>query len=112
MELKIEPETLPWTEGRVKNFFGKDLIQLKNGGLKLVKVAAGAVYPVHQHPDKTEYAYVLDGRPAFRIDEMVYQGSTGDFFIFPSKVRHAIINESSSECLLLVGAIMNEHQSQ
>jgi len=46
MQKKIAPENLEWKEGKVKNFFGKELISLKNGTLKLIKVAPQASYPL------------------------------------------------------------------
>ena len=96
-----------WETGKVKGFSGKNLIDLKNGGLKLVKVEAFASYPVHLHPDKTEYVYILEGSPIIGIDETNYIGKKGEFFIFPDAIKHSIQNPTDSECLLLVGAISN-----
>lgn len=105
MENKINPETIEWTEGKVKNFYGRDLLVLENGTLKMVKVAPHASYPEHLHPDKTEYIYVLNGCPNIIIGENNYDGKIGDFFIFPKKIKHAIQNNTNEESILLVGAI-------
>lgn len=105
MNKKIIPEKLEWSEGRVKNFFGKELITLQNGSLKLIKVAPLTSYPEHLHPDKTEYAYVLEGNPDFSIGEENFTGKPADFFIFPKNEKHAIHNNTNAECLLLIGSI-------
>ncbi|MGC4232111.1 MAG: cupin domain-containing protein [Niabella sp.] len=104
-KLKIIPSEMEWTYGKVKGFAGKDLIKLDNGTLKLVKVEAGASYPTHQHPDKTEFAYVVSGTPEFMIGETTFQSQCGDFFIFPRQEMHSIHNHSNGLCELLIGAI-------
>lgn len=53
---KVESNTLDWTAGKVKGFYAKQFIDLDNGTVKLIRVDAKAVYPLHRHPDKTEYA--------------------------------------------------------
>jgi len=94
-----------WKEGRVKNFFGKDLLSLDNGSVKLVRVVSQAIYPEHIHPDRTEYVYVLKGFRNFQIDQEEFSAKPDEFYVFPSKVKHAIRNYCDSECLLLVGNI-------
>ncbi|PCJ27856.1 MAG: hypothetical protein COA97_02670 [Flavobacteriales bacterium] len=101
------PDLMNWETGKVKGFSGKNLIDLKNGGLKMVKVAANATYPSHLHPEKTEFIYVLEGNPIIEIGEENYNGKQGNFFILPHAVKHSIINPTELECLLLVGAINN-----
>jgi len=98
---------LAWKSGRVKGFSGKDLITLANGGLKMVKIDALATYPLHLHPDKTEFIYVLDGTPKITIGAENYNGEKGDFFILPQSIKHSIANPLETECLLLVGAVKN-----
>ncbi|MGZ3864272.1 MAG: cupin domain-containing protein [Bacteroidia bacterium] len=107
MNNRIDPQELQWKEGNVKNFFGKELLSLGNGAIKLVRIAPSAHYPEHIHPDKTEYAYVLEGCPHFLIGPDEFAGKPHEFFVFPSNIRHAIQNRSDSECLLLVGAVKN-----
>lgn len=101
----INTDLIEWTSSKVKGFLSKELINLNNGGLKLVKIEPHSKYPIHEHPDKTEFVYVLQGNPEFLIDNICHKGSQGMFFIFPAKSSHAIFNESSSACLILVGAI-------
>jgi quercetin dioxygenase-like cupin family protein len=105
--MKISPDTLDWKEGKVKNFSGKELISLANGSLKLVKVAPLSSYPEHIHPDKTEYAFVLEGSPHFISDGKEFECSRGEFFIFHPNTKHAIHNKTNSGCILLIGAIRN-----
>ncbi|MHB8260002.1 MAG: cupin domain-containing protein [Bacteroidia bacterium] len=107
MENKIKPSELDWTTGKVKGFCGKELIDIDKGSVKLVKISPFATYPDHVHPDKTEYAYVIAGCPEFEIDNKHYTSEQGDFFIFPTKVKHAIKNKTDAECILLIGAIIN-----
>lgn len=105
MKNKIMPDLLEWTSGKVDGFTGKGLLELKNGSLKMVKVAPFGKYPIHIHPDKTEYAYVIQGHPKFTIGTADFIGDEGDFFIFPASIKHGIQNPSKSEAILLVGSI-------
>ncbi len=106
MEHKINHGKLDWSSGQVKGFYGKELLALKQGGVKLVRINEHATYPSHQHPKKTEYVQVLEGRPDFIIDGKNYVSEPGDFFIFPVGAMHAIENNTPAKCLLLVGSIM------
>ncbi|HRN93488.1 MAG: cupin domain-containing protein [Chitinophagales bacterium] len=108
MSNKVVPAQMEWHEGQVKNFFGKDLLKVGNGTVKVVKVAPLAEYPAHRHPDKTEFVYVLSGNPSFLIGNEEYDAQPNEFYIFPTRVNHAISNKTNSECLLLVGGIKNE----
>ena len=98
---------MDWKTGKIKGFSGKNLIDVKNGGLKMVKVDSFAAYPSHLHPNKTEFIYVLEGSPKIYIGDSNYSGEKGDFFILPNSVKHSITNPVDSECLLLVGSINN-----
>ena len=69
---KVDVTDLDWKTGQVKGFLGKEFIQLSNGGVKLVLIEPMAIYPVHIHPDKTEFAYVIDGNPEFFIDSQYF----------------------------------------
>ena len=105
MENYKKTSLMEWQAGKVKGFSGKDLISLENGGVKMVRVDPYAEYPVHLHPKKTEFVYVLEGMPTITINEEEYKGEKGDFFILPDSLRHSIANPTINECLLLVGAI-------
>lgn len=98
---------MDWASGKVDGFQGNDLIELENGGLKKVKVNPQAIYPTHQHPNKTEYIYVLAGKPKITIGTEIFNGQPGDFFILPPSIDHAIANLFDTNCELLVGAINN-----
>jgi len=104
---KVDLIDLAWKAGQVKGFLGKECIQLTNGGVKLVLIEAMAIYPVHIHPDKTEFAFVIEGNPEFFIDSQSFIGKSGDFFIFPNNVKHSIKNNSAVESLVLIGSIKN-----
>lgn len=91
--------------GQSKKLFWKRINLFKNGTLKLIKVAPQASYPLHHHPDKTEYAYVLKGSPEFEISGEHFTGKPDEFFIFPQNENHTILNKTDETCLMLVGAI-------
>ncbi|HET6243712.1 MAG: cupin domain-containing protein [Bacteroidetes bacterium] len=105
--MKIKSDLFEWTAGKVKGFSGKELLNQEKGTLKLVKVDSLSVYPEHIHPDKTEYAYVIQGNPEFIIDSVHHTSETGDFLVFPVNTKHSIQNNTSSECILLVGSVEN-----
>ena len=105
MEHQKKTNSLDWITGKVKGFQGKNLIEMKNGGLKKVKVDSFSTYPSHLHPNKTEYIYVLEGKPKITIGDKIYHGNKDDFFTLPNSIKHSIENPFDSECILLVGAI-------
>lgn len=107
MKAKTGRGAIDWTVGNVKGFSSKQLINLDNGTVKMVQVHSHAEYPLHRHPDKTEYAYVIDGNLEFTIGDEMYSGEPGDFFIFGTLTMHAIHNKTSKEGILLIGAIKN-----
>lgn len=107
MENYIKPKLLNWENTKIKGFQSKQLIEMQNGGLKLIKVEPTSIYPLHNHPDKTEFIYVLEGMPEIIIGDHHHKGAKEDFFILPQSVHHSIINNSLNDCILLVGAIKN-----
>ena len=107
MSNKIKPDTHNWSEGKVKGFHGKEFINLEKGSVKLVKIDSLAIFPEHLHPEKTEYAFVIEGTPEFMIDNESYKSEVGDFFIFPVGKKHEIKNNTNETCILLIGSIKN-----
>lgn len=107
MENYKKTSLMEWEAGKVKGFSGKNLIDMENGVFKMVKVDSFSAYPSHQHPNKTEFIYVLEGSPKITIAEKDYEGEKDDFFVLPSSIKHSIENTSDSACILLVGAINN-----
>ncbi len=57
--MKTTPEKLNWEFGKAARFCGKTLLDKENVGIKLVKATPLANDPIHQHPNKTEFIYVL-----------------------------------------------------
>lgn len=55
MKNYIKPNLLHWENTKINGFASKQLIDMPNGGLKLIKVEPNSVYPLHNHPDKTEF---------------------------------------------------------
>jgi quercetin dioxygenase-like cupin family protein len=103
--MKIDTNLLEWTAGKVKGFSGKELISSDSASVKLIRIEPFSAYPQHVHPDRTEYAYVLKGKPGFNIDCTRSSGEIGDFFVFPVNQRHSIMNETDQDCVLLIWAI-------
>ncbi|HJV45964.1 MAG TPA: cupin domain-containing protein [Bacillota bacterium] len=102
---EVNPQQLSWKAMAVKGFEGKGLIDLSGGGLKMVRLQPGATYPVHQHPEKTEFAFVLEGTLEATVADQVYIGQRGMFYSFPVGIQHGLRNPSEEETVLLVGAI-------
>ena len=96
---------LKWTSGKIPGFLGKDLLNTDQATIKLVKVEPHSKYPEHIHPDKTEFAFVIEGNPEFIINQINYVSEVHDFFIFPSNLPHSIINNTNQPCLLLIGGL-------
>jgi quercetin dioxygenase-like cupin family protein len=95
-------------EGKVKGFSGADLLSLKNGSIKLVQINPKSDYPIHIHPDKTEFLYVLKGVVTCQVDADNYIVNEGDFITFPAKSKHKIENCSTDSATVLVGGIKEE----
>ncbi|MGM5471234.1 cupin domain-containing protein [Flavobacteriaceae bacterium LMO-SS05] len=107
MENYKKTNLMDFEAGKVKGFSGMNLINLENGGFKKVKVSPFSTYPSHLHPNKTEFIYVLTGKPKITIGQHNYEGEQDDFFVLPSSIKHSIDNPTDTECFILVGAINN-----
>lgn len=101
----IHIDDLVCHEGKVKGFYGADLLNLAQGGIKVVKVAPKASYPMHVHPDKTEFVYLIKGIVNCYIENENYDLTIGNFAIFPKGMMHKIENPSDFEATLLIGNI-------
>lgn len=101
----IKTDQMEWKTMPVQGIYGKELFNQENGSFKLVKLEANANYPIHQHPDKTEFAYVLEGELEATIGENVYTGTTGAFFTFPVGNKHGLHNPTQKLTVVLIGAV-------
>jgi quercetin dioxygenase-like cupin family protein len=95
----------PWQATPVEGVFGRDLLASPEGTAKLIRLMPGARYPLHRHPGRTEYTYVLAGSPRLIVDGRTYDASAGDFVTFPAGAPHALENQGETEALLFVGAV-------
>lgn len=111
MEYNIKFNSVEWKRGKIKGFLFKELFDQENGSLKLIRVEPESSYPMHKHADKTEYAVVLEGNPEMMIENNYYTGVIGDVFIFPSNAIHAISNNTTGHCILIIGSIKNNEKS-
>lgn len=79
------------------------LMETGDGTVKLLQMDADGYSPLHQHPDRYEWIYVLEGRLETEADGVVQVLDPGDFREFPTQVPHRLNALVSS--LALVGAI-------
>ncbi len=98
---------LEWKSTPVKGVSAKELIALSEGTAKLIRLEAHSQYPVHQHPDRSEYAYVLEGTPTLFDGQTHHPCRPGDFVTFPARTPHSLGNASDLPVLLFVGAIFH-----
>lgn len=102
---EINTHELQWKAMLIKGFVGKNLLEHENGSFKIVKIQPGATFPLHQHPEKTEFAYVLKGTLEATIGDQVYTGGSGMFYRFPTGIQHGLRNPGQVETVVLIGAI-------
>jgi len=112
MENLKKTNNLNWVAGKIKGFHAKNLLEMENGSLKMIKVDSFASYPYHAHPKKTEYIYVLEGRPKITIEDEIFIGEKEDFFILPNSSKHSIENPFIAQCILLVGSIRTSFEKE
>jgi quercetin dioxygenase-like cupin family protein len=108
MNVKTEPQKLPWQAGKVQGFCSKDLLHQDAASIRLLKIEPGAAYPPHIHPDKTEFVYILEGEAHLHIADQSYTAQPGEFYVFPQMIRHSISNPQPASCTLLIGAIQED----
>ena len=89
----------------IEGVSARELITLKEGTAKLIRLAPGAAYPEHQHPDRTEFTYVVSGRPRLFDGTVHHDCVPGDCVTFPAKTKHSLGNPGTEEVVLLAGAI-------
>jgi mannose-6-phosphate isomerase-like protein (cupin superfamily) len=112
MQKFIKPAEMDWTKGKVRGFDAKNLLDLQNGSVKLVRVSPQSEYPIHLHPDKTEYIFVLKGSVSCKVGSEKISVSANEFLIFPENMEHNISNPLTDQALLLVGAVRSDKSGQ
>jgi quercetin dioxygenase-like cupin family protein len=105
---EINTHKIDWESMPVRGFEGKPLMEHLNGSLKIVKIQPGSNYPLHQHPDKTEFAYVIDGILEATIGDTTFTGKNGYFYQFPVGIKHALNNPTERETIVLIGSFKEE----
>lgn len=105
MEQIINHKNAAWLAGNIQGFSSNDILNQKNGGIKYLKVDPGAEYPEHIHPDKTEYAIIMEGNPQITINKQNYPAVPGDVFLFPPNIKHAISNQTQQTSILIIGSL-------
>lgn len=105
MEQTINHKNAVWHDGKISGFSSNEILNQENGDLKYLKVEPGAEYPEHIHPDKTEYAVVMEGNPQITINTQNYSANPGDVFLFPPHAKHAISNKMQQTSILIIGSL-------
>lgn len=101
----VRPDNMLWESTNVQGFSSKNLILLNNGGIKMIRIAPMADYPIHIHPDKTEFVFVLEGSISCTIAKEEVHCDKGEMVVFPIGIKHNIHNSGSSNAVVLVGNI-------
>lgn len=105
----MQTKEMNWETSKVNGIFSRNLLDDKNGTFKMIKLAPNSTYPIHRHPDKTEFAYVLQGTLAATIGEEEFTGEEGAFFTFPVGTMHGLRNmDQDKETIILVGSIVKK----
>ncbi len=107
----IHTDKMPWEPISVAGISVKDLVHQAHGTAKLIRLAAYAQYPEHRHPNRTEYVYVLRGVLTVTIDGERQEASSGDFMLIPQNILHALVNNTPTDVVLWVGAIIPGSES-
>ena len=107
MSQHIKPENLEWKQTSVDGFSSKELISQGNGGVKLIRIEPNSIYPLHEHPEKLEYIYILEGTIEVQIGENNFTGTKGEFLSLPHSIKHSISNSNSETSIILIGSIKN-----
>ena len=106
----IKYQGILWKSAQVNGFFSNEVLNLSSGNLKFVKIEPCSQFPIHIHVEKTECAVVIEGNPDITINDMHYSGRVGDVFVFPPRVKHAIGNNTSQDCVLLITSLTIDEQ--
>ncbi|GMV53816.1 MAG: cupin domain-containing protein [Chlorobi bacterium] len=108
---KVDLTKLEWKTGTLQQLQRKELLNVDNGTVKLIRILPQQTYPEHFHPNHTEYAFVLSGKPLIRIGGDEYLAQPNEFYIFPASTKHSIQNHADDECVIILGSITNKQQS-
>lgn len=60
----------------------------------------GCRVPLHSHVEE-EVFYIIDGKPTFRLGDMIMEAGPGATIIIPSKTPHAWINRTESDVRMI-----------
>ncbi|MEM0158721.1 MAG: cupin domain-containing protein [Thermoplasmataceae archaeon] len=106
MEKTGSATEIEWTQvsKAVEGIFQHLEVQRKNGTIKFLKFDPGSSYPVHHHPDRVEWLYVLSGRMIATIDSVEHDLAKGEFATFMVNSNHSL-RAGKDGALVLVVAI-------
>lgn len=99
---------LAWEPTNVAGYEQKWLFKHEGGTYKLVRIQPGARFPLHRHPDRTEYAYVLEGILEATLEGQTMRIAPHGFAEFPAGAEHGLYNPGAEPAIVQIGAIV-EH---
>ncbi|TAM58579.1 cupin domain-containing protein [bacterium] len=102
---------LAWEPTSVAGYEQKWLVKRDGGTYKLIRIQPGARFPLHRHPDRTEYAYVLEGVLEATIEGRTFRIAPHGFAEIPAGVEHGLYNPGPAPTIAQVGAIKDHAAS-
>ncbi len=63
---------------------------MDSGTIRFLKFKPGAMYPMHHHPDRFEWVYVVEGSMETEIEGEKSIMKKGEFRSFPVMVKHSL----------------------
>lgn len=82
-----------------------------SGTIKFLKFKPGAVYPMHYHPDRFEWIYVLEGSLETEIEGERKVMKKGEFRAFPVMVKHSLHAGKSGSTVIICSLMCRKKES-
>lgn len=94
----------PWEPAPVEGVSWQLLKDVPEGTIKRFRLQAGATYPLHHHPDRSEWVYLVEGTLTLTLGSAVQELHPGDFAWIPARLPHGLGNQTGDLVEFLVGA--------
>ncbi|MCL6562497.1 MAG: cupin domain-containing protein [Firmicutes bacterium] len=104
MDWLVRTSELPWEPAPVEGVSWQLLQEVPQGTIKRFRLQPGASYPVHHHPDRSEWVYTVVGTLTVTLGSTVQELQPGDFAWIPVGLAHGLGNQTDEVVEFLVGA--------
>ncbi|WP_393972221.1 cupin domain-containing protein [Oxyplasma meridianum] len=74
----------------INGIYQRLLISARGGTEKFIKFEKNADYPLHHHPDRHEWIYVIEGQITVNVDEKIRTLNPGEYEDFPVNSNHSL----------------------